>query len=83
MRLAEKIKRGYKELSPLQLARAKHVGIVGQMVGLKLGMVVLWWQGFGYWVFFLAFTLFIMILELIQVQQQIGHLESFEKYGVR
>lgn len=74
--LFSRIKKGARDLTPLQQLRAKRVGVIGQCFGLCLGMVVLVYSGFYYWIVFLGFTFFVMLVELVGINQQVKRIEG-------
>jgi asparagine N-glycosylation enzyme membrane subunit Stt3 len=73
--MKERLRQGVANVTPLQLARAKRIGIWWQVAGMVCAMAFIAWQGPLYWLFFLAGVLFVLVLELVQVQQQVVNLE--------
>jgi len=77
--LLHRFKKGIKEVTPLQQAKAKRFGILGQMVGILLvgGAAIL--QELYWWIPLIFFTIALLVIEFISVQQQFMLLEEMEK----
>lgn len=69
-------KKGITDLTPLQQLRAKRLGTFGQLAGMLLAIGVLSYQGLWYWIPFLAFSFFIIIIDVLGLQSQIKQLEK-------
>ena len=76
MSLWKRWRQGMKDLSPLQLLRAKWWGLLGQSVGMVFSTVyVVFVLGLWYWGVFLFFTLIVLLVEFKNVSQQKDRLE--------
>lgn len=69
-------KKGIERVTPLQQLRAKRTGVSGQVFGVFVGMVVLVTQGLYYWLVLLGFTLFVLLIDLLGIHQQVKQLEK-------
>lgn len=77
MKFLRRVKKGAEALTPLQLARAKRWGTLGQLVGCFLGTFWLIFLGYYAWILFLVFTMIVVGAELVSVHQQVRRMESF------
>ena len=68
---------GIEQVTPLQQLVAKRNGIVGQVLGMLLAMVVIALNGLWYWLPFLFFSLVILIFDFVGTQKQVMKFMSF------
>lgn len=72
-----KWKHGMRTLTPLQIIEAKLFGIIGQIIGLLLAMVYLWFGGFRFFLVFMAFTIFLIGVEFVSTWKQYDNMNYY------
>lgn len=70
MGLSGRVVKGFRDLTTAQLLKAKRAGVAGQTLGLVFATVFTIYRGFWYFSFFLAFTIFVMLVEFVSVSKQ-------------
>lgn len=82
MRKYDRWKLGMQAVTPLQQLRAKRLALWGQVFGLVFAMVIVAVKGLYYWLPFLGFTLILLAVELLSINQQVWRLEAITKGGL-
>lgn len=67
---------GMKNLSPAQQVHAKIVASYGNIIGIIIAWVFLWFRGFWFFSFSMFFIVIILAIDLIALHQQYIHARS-------
>lgn len=75
----QRFKEGVKNLSPSQQLKSKMTGQIGNIFGMTFAAVFLVLNHYWYFIFVMAFTIFIQFIDFIGTRQQYEVVKKMEK----
>ena len=72
----DRLKKGFQDITPLQLLEAKLYGSVGAFFGICFAIVMTVVSGVGYFAPWLGFVAFLQVVDVLQTRKQIDQMRA-------
>lgn len=70
-------RQGMRDLTPLQILEGKRISMYGQALGLLVAMVYLVSEALYPWLLVVAFTLSLVVFEILSVSKSVDRIKGF------